>query len=75
MNSLPYPMSMGEIKDSVARVARLSQTNIGGDLVEDAVYALVNEGKIVVRDEFGWKTYVSRRHIPRFRTLDADWQW
>lgn len=74
MNSLPYPMSMGEIKDAVARVSRLSR-NMGGNycpsLVEKAVNDLVTEGKVVVID----LQYVSRRHVPRFRTLDADWQW
>jgi hypothetical protein len=71
-------MSMGEIKDAVARVARLSQ-KMGGNycpsLIEPAVHDLVTEGKLIVIDQFTWRLYVSRRHVPRFRTLDADWQW
>jgi hypothetical protein len=68
MNSLPYPMSMGEIKEAVLRVSTLPQCP---SLVEHTVHDLLGEGKIISVDS----RYLSRRHVPRFRAIDADWQW
>lgn len=80
LNSLPYALSMGEIKEVVARVSKATGTvygNYAPHLIEQVVHDLVMEGKIVVRDHDigGWREYIARRHIPRFRTLDCDWQW
>jgi len=81
LNSLPQALTMGEIKASVARAnsrAVLDKSkkgkppaNYDTSLTEKAVEMLLADGKVVFLDN----RYISRRHVPRFRTLDADWQW
>lgn len=80
LNTLPQSMTMGEIKSAVARVnTRLDHVNVTstGDfndpqLVEKAVLSLIASGRVCSPD--GCR-YIAKRHCPKFRLLDADWQW
>lgn len=67
LNSIPRAVTLGEIKSSVAQYFK----NQPGEEVKRTVETLVADGKILHSD----CKYMSRRHMPKFRTLDADWQW
>lgn len=78
LDAISQPMSLDHIKQSIGRLAnekRLDGVKLlacSAENVEEAVRVLAYDGKIV---QVEYDRFTSRKHCPRFRTLDADWQW
>ena len=59
-------MTLRELKSTAARISKLLPVTVESELQD-----LIRRGLVLEEDD----KYLSKKHVPKFRTLDADWQW
>ena len=79
LNSTPTTMRKKDLYETALRVANktkpvpdLAKAATVHEALDEAVANLVASGKVISPKT---NHFIARRHLPKIRSIDADWQW